>query len=116
MWHSCRLIWVVSNVQILKKMRGDTLDAEAHIPWNAVKPYWRSRRNKWRQATKVCVLPLLPALPPKALLIGSCSLVLQKSSIAVRPKLSTVAMLRSWNPTYCLQLHQQTPSVGHLHR
>lgn len=38
--------------EVLRKVRNDVLDAESHIPWSAVRSFWRNRRSKWRAATK----------------------------------------------------------------
>lgn len=38
--------------EVLRKLRSDMMDAESHVPWNAVHSLWRNKRATWRGKTR----------------------------------------------------------------
>ena len=37
--------------EMLQVVRGQMMDDEAEVPWDAVHSFWRSRRSRWRQVS-----------------------------------------------------------------
>ena len=84
--------------EVLRKLRADMMEAEAHVPWSAVRSSWRHRRAKWRQATKTAetvpdLAQRLQVWPSRCLPLRICTqLRTSASSLHPRRALSLPAM------------------------